>query len=100
VRQYGAFSSVEISMCCCFVCVDSDLGTLIPSYGCDRDAVNCIANALRERISNQEEAAFASAVNHVHDQTSSIHGKVDALLQHIMSSNDETSTLAMTMVDR
>lgn len=100
VRQYGTFGSVEISMCCCFVCVDSDIGTLMPSYGCDRDAVNCIANELRERISNHGETALTTVVNRIHDQTNCIHAKADFLLQHIVNSTDEASTSAMTMDDR
>jgi hypothetical protein len=97
VRPYGSFGSVEISQCGCFVCVDSDLGTLLPSYGCDRDAVNCIANELRERISKQGETARSTAV---HDQANNILGKAEVLLRHFVSSCTETSTSTMTMDDR
>lgn len=47
-RPYGELGPVEIATCCCFVCVDSKIGTIFPSYCYDRRAANSIANTLNE----------------------------------------------------
>lgn len=72
----------------------------MPSYGCDRDAVNCIANELRCRISMRSPNVRASAMNQVFDQTIDIHAKADVLLQHVASLTLESSTSSQTMDER
>jgi hypothetical protein len=99
VRSYGSVGSVEIATCCCFVCVDSNIGTLIPSYGCDRDAVNFIVSELNELLSNRGGSALTTALDEVVVQTDEIHTKTGLIARHMKIEIPE-STSSLIMDDR
>lgn len=104
VRPYHELGSVETGLCCCFVCVDSNLGTIIPSFGCDRDAVNCIVQELNERVASRGDAAQVLTSLKVAARTNEINEKMELIAQHLMEvKNVQGSTpppTAFTIEDR
>jgi hypothetical protein len=92
VRQYGELGLIESGQCCCFVCVDSNLGTIIPSFGCDRDAVNCIISELRERVVKRGDAAQLEISKLVVAKTIEINDKMDIIARHLTGNQLELST--------
>jgi hypothetical protein len=91
VRQYGELGRIESGQCCCFVCVDSNLGTIIPSFGCDRDAVNCIISELRERVVKRGDAAQLEISKLVVAKTIEINDKIDIIARHLTGNQFELS---------
>jgi hypothetical protein len=88
-QQLG-HGGVVVSSCCCLVCADSALGTILPGSGCDRDAVNIIAQTLRERQQQQNHNSSSSG-NRWHtgshqlaDRTEALERKMDVILDHLL----------------
>mmetsp|Transcript_23115 Transcript_23115/g.48148 ORF Transcript_23115/g.48148 Transcript_23115/m.48148 type:complete len:199 (-) Transcript_23115:69-665(-) len=55
--RYSDIGDVEVSHCCCCVCVDaSGIGTLLPGTGCDSVRATEIAQLLKDRIPERRES--------------------------------------------
>jgi hypothetical protein len=92
VRPYGDLGSVETGFCCCFVCIDSNLGTLMPSFGCDRDATNFIVHELNARMASRGDAAQIQMAKDVVARTSEINEKMELITKHLTDKNIDLST--------
>lgn len=79
VRPYGEVGPVKIGTYCCLVCVDSKIGTLLQSYGCDRKSANYIVNALNEKIASRGEAAVTRAIEQAGKQADEILVKTELI---------------------
>jgi hypothetical protein len=89
-RPYDQLGRILVSDCFCLVCVDSELGTILPGNGCDRDTCNIIAQTLRDRQQQGDGAAATSRwVNRqMVDRTEALERKIDVILDHIGSRNN------------
>ena len=94
-RPYSDLGSVETSMCLCFMCVDSNLGTIITGYGCDYDQSNEIVHELKARARDQQAAQQLQS-SQVDARLSVIEEKLSLVLQHI----DNTKVEPAAMEDR
>jgi hypothetical protein len=85
---HGGGGVVVSSCCCCLVCADSALGTILPGSGCDRDAVNIIAQTLRERQQqnhhNSSGNRWHTASDQLADRTEALERKMDVILDHLL----------------
>jgi hypothetical protein len=72
---YKDLGSVEVGTCCCLVCVDSKIGTVLPSYGCDREAANFIVSELHDKSAIRGEAALTKSADEVFNQAEDILAK-------------------------
>ena len=97
VRPYGELGPVEIGTCCCLVCVDSKIGTLLPSYGCDRRTANYIVETFNEKIASRGESALTCATEQVGERADEILAKTE-LISRMLCVPSETS--AQNMTDR
>ena len=78
-RPYGELGAVEFGFCCCFVCVDSNLGTIMPSFGCDRDAVDAIVRGLNERVKRRGDSAQIKLSERIAAKAAVVEEKMDAI---------------------
>ena len=85
-------------MCLCFICVDSNLGTIITGYGCDYDKSNNIVDELkgkqdsRQRGTNKNGKLSAE----VDERLSMIDQKMSLILEHL----DKSKVDSVVMEDR
>lgn len=88
MRQYSELGTIEVGLCCCFVFADSNLGSLLPSFGCDRDAVEYIVVTLKER---RESRRVTAAQVHMQDQilerAESVYDKTERVFQILEAHN-------------
>lgn len=97
VRPYSELGPVGIGACCCLVCVDSKIGTLLPSYGCDRRTANSIVDTFNEKIASRGERALTRATEKVGERADEILAKTE-LISRMLCRPSETS--AQNMIDR
>ena len=97
VMQYGELGPVEIGTCCCLVCVDSKIGTLLPSYGCDSTTANYIVNTLNEKVSSRGEAGLIRATDEVCKHADEILVKTELISRRLCI---PSKTSAQIMNDR
>jgi hypothetical protein len=82
-RSYSEMGSVEKSSCCCFVCVDSDFGTIVPGMGCDSDAAEEIVQELQCRITSRGDPAHQLRQEATLRRIKFIESKLDRIVQHL-----------------
>ena len=82
LRTYNELGTVEPGFCCCFVCVDSNIGTLMPSFGCDRDNVNYIVAQLQARIHAHGDQVQADLQAEVMQKVATVEEKMVLIHEH------------------
>jgi hypothetical protein len=102
VLPYSELGSIETGLFCCFVCVDSNLGTIIPSFGCDRDAVECIVKELNARVVNRGDAAQLGISKQIIAKVDSIDKKMDCIVKHLADNQcqQHSSPPSLTIEER
>jgi hypothetical protein len=102
VLPYSELGSIETGLFCCFVCVDSNLGTIIPSFGCDRDAVECIVKELNARVVNRGDAAQLGISKQIIAKVDSIDEKIDCIVKHLADNQcqQHSSPISLTIEER
>lgn len=75
-RPYENVGRVEISNCFCLVCVDSELGTIMPGWGCDRNTADRVVKELRGR---QQQGKINQLSRQILERSTSIERKMEIL---------------------
>ena len=83
VRPYGELGTVEKNTCCCFVCFDSDFGTLMTGWGCDNKKADLFVRCMKERMTDRGDAAQAILSDQITERSISVNQKLDRLMAHI-----------------
>jgi hypothetical protein len=84
-RHYAELGSVERNFFCCFVCVDSNLDTIMSGWGCDTNKAEIIVAALKERLRNRGDTIQVQLAEKINMKTFEINEKVDVLMKHLKS---------------
>lgn len=85
-RPYGELGTVEKSFCCWLVCLDSNVGTIIPGFGCDTESVYAIAGDLEERMTARGDTAQIQLNDRVEERAREIEEKMDLIVKHLTAS--------------
>jgi hypothetical protein len=82
--------------------VDSNLGTIIPSFGCDRDAVECIVRELKARVTDRGDAAQLGISEQIIAKVDSIDEKIDCIVKRLADNNcqQHSSPTSLTIDER
>jgi hypothetical protein len=99
-RPYGELGSVENNFFCCFVCVDSNLGTIMSGWGCDSEKAKELANALKERMRSRGDTQQILLIEKILHKTNDINEKVDLLKKHLDLDNIASGPKNETIEDR
>lgn len=94
-RPYGELGSVERNFFCCFVCVDSNLGTILSGCGCNTKAANTLVEALKERMMNRGDTKQIQLNEKILQKTNEINEKVDLLKKHFDFDSIAPTTTSM-----
>jgi hypothetical protein len=90
-RTYAELGAVEKSLCCCFVCIDSSIGTIIPGWGCSTEAADAIAEELNSRVSARGDAAQLQASEETLQRIQAIESKLDTIMVHLANAPQPVS---------
>ena len=82
-RPYGELGSVERNFFLCFVCVDSNLGTIMSGWGCDEKNSDQLVDALRERMEHRGDTLQIKLAEKILQKTNDINEKLDLLKKHL-----------------
>lgn len=83
VRPYGALDVVAKNTFCCFVCLDSNLGTIMTGWGCDHDQIDLLVQSLKERIDQRGDITHTIVSDQIHEKTIAVNNKLDQVMLHI-----------------
>lgn len=83
VRPYGELGTVEKNTFCCFVCFDSNLGTVMTGWGCDSENADLFVRCMKERINDRGDAAQAILSDQIIERSMSVNQKLDRVMLHI-----------------
>jgi len=101
LRPYSVLGRVEPGFCCCFICVDSNLGTIMPSFGCDREHVNYIVAQLQERSKAHVDDRRRNLQDAVVHRAASIHEKTELLNRYLeKAKKSQIYPAPLSMVER
>lgn len=98
-RPYGELGQVETSLFCCFVCVDSNLQTVMPGCGCNQQQCTLIANELKKRMKKQGDTAQIQLAEAALYKASEINRKVDIITNHFLLLTTNQQQQDITILD-
>lgn len=90
-RTYAELGAVEKSWCCCFVCIDSSIGTIIPGWGCNSEVADAIAEELNSRVSARGGATQLERSEETLQRIQAMASKLDIIMVHLANAPQPVS---------